>query len=89
MAYSLNLRDRVVRFIKAGGSKVEAHRHFGISLWCIRDWGNRPTLEATYSHQGRPRKVDLEALRPYIQAHPAKLLRERAKHFNVHINIVI
>jgi len=88
MAYSLDLRKRVVRFIREGGSKAEAHRHFGVSLWCIRNWCNRPTLEATYSHQGRPRKVGLEDLRENIQTHPDKLLRERAKHFNVHINSI-
>ena len=88
MAYSLDLRERVVRFINKGGSKIEAHRHFGISLWCIRNWCGRSTLEATYSHQGRPRKVYLEALRQDIQRHPDKLLRERAKHFNVHTNSI-
>ena len=88
MAYSLDLRERVVRFINEGGSKIDAHRHFGISLWCIRNWCRRSTLEATYSHQGRPRKVALEALRLDIQEHPDRLLRERAKHFKVHINSI-
>ncbi len=88
MAYSLDLRERVVRYIKAGGSKIEAHRQFGISLWCIRNWCKRSTLAATYSHQGRPRKVNLEDLRQDIQTYPDKLLRERAKHFNVHTNSI-
>ena len=61
MAYSLDLRESVVRFIKAGGSYIDAHRQFGVSLWCVRNWCKRPLLEATYSHQGRPRKVSLAA----------------------------
>ncbi len=88
MSYSLDLRERAVRFIERGGSKIEAHRQFGVSLWCIRNWCKRPTLSATYSYQGRPRKVDLKALTQHIQEYPDKLLRERAKDFNVHTNSI-
>ena len=88
MAYSLDLRQRVVKFVKEGGSKSEAHRRFGISLWCVNTWCKRKTLQTTYSHQGRPRKLKLEALKRHIQRYPDMLLRERAEHFNVHINSI-
>lgn len=88
MAYSLDLRKRVVRFVQEGGSKIEAQRRFKVSIWCVRNWCNRSTLETTYSHKGRPRKVGLEELRQYIQKHPDMLLRELAQHFGVHINSI-
>ena len=36
MAYSVDLRERVVGFVGNGGSKAEASRRFGVSLWCGR-----------------------------------------------------
>ena len=30
-AYGLDLRERIVRFVNAGGSKVEAARRFGVA----------------------------------------------------------
>jgi len=58
MAYSIDLRERVVDFVKSGGTKAAAHRRFMVSLWCVNNWCKRAILAPTYSHQGRPRKVD-------------------------------
>lgn len=88
MAYSVDLRERVVDFVLSGGGKSEASRRFKVSLWCVNDWCSRETLCPDYSGSGRPRKVDREALRRDIQAHPDKLLRERAQEFGVHINAI-
>ena len=88
MAYSLDLRKRVVAFVKAGGSKSEAHRRFKVSLWCVNNWLSRETLEATYSHHGRPRKLDLAELKQHIIDYPDMILRERAEHFGVYINSI-
>lgn len=88
MAYSLDLRKRVVAFVKAGGSKSAAHRQFNVSLWCVNNWVARETLETTYSRHGRPRKIDLEELRQHIIDYPDMILRERAAHFGVYINSI-
>jgi len=81
------MRHRVVLYVKDGGTKISASRHFKVSLWCVNDWGKRDTLEPIKS-TGRPRKIDWEALRADIQNHPDKVLRERAKEFGVHINAI-
>lgn len=41
MAYSLDLRERVVEFVEKGGSRVEAAARFKVSLWCVKDWLKR------------------------------------------------
>ena len=82
MAYSLDLRCRVVNYVRKGGKKSDASRLFSISLWCVNDWCNRKVLEAQRP-KGRPRKLDWEALKSDIEKHPDKLLRERAKEFGV------
>lgn len=88
MAYSLDLRQRVVDFVASGGEKSEASRRFKVSLWCVKTWCKRKILSTTYSHMGRPRKVDWEALRQDIQQHPDKLIRERAAAFGVYNNSI-
>ena len=87
MAYSLDLRCRVVNYVGKGGKKSDASRLFSISLWCVNDWCNRKVLEAQRP-KGRPRKLDWEALKSDIEKHPDKLLRERAKEFGVWPNSI-
>lgn len=40
MIYSIDLRKRVLDFVKAGGSKAAASRTFGISRRCVYNWLN-------------------------------------------------
>lgn len=87
MAYSVDLRKRVVEFVLSGGSKAEASRRYQISLWCVNDWCSRTSLEPTTS-PGRPRKMDWCTLKIDIQKNPDKLLRERAQEFGVWTNAI-
>lgn len=88
MSYSLDLRNRVVEFVRRGGSKREAAKFFSVSRWCVYDWCRRADL-TPISPPGRPRnKLDWEALKKDIQEKPDKLLRERAKEHNVRINAI-
>ncbi len=87
MTYSLDLRKIVVGFVNGGGSKAEASRRFGISLWCVNDWCKRDNL-APAPHPLRHRKLDKEVLHRHVQLYPDALLRERAGHFGVHINAI-
>ena len=88
MTYSLDLRKRVVNFVKNGGSKTEASRIYEVSLWCVYDWCKRKELEPKKSSQRRKRKLDWEALRLHVKEYPDALLRERAEHFGVQINAI-
>jgi len=87
MSYSLDLRHRVVLYVKDGGTKISASCHFKVSLWCVNDWCKRDTLEPI-KPSGHPRKIDWGALALDIQKHPDKVLRERAKEFGVRIIVI-
>ncbi len=87
MTYSIDLRRRVVGFVEAGGSKAEASRRFGVSLWCVDEWCKRQDL-APKSQSLRHRKIDKEALRRHVGLYPDALLRERAQLFGVRVNAV-
>ncbi len=87
MTYSIDLRKRVVKFVKDGGSKAEASRRYEVSLWCVNDWCQRQDLTPKPQPR-RQRKLDWEALSRHIEQYPDALLRERAQHFGVHINAI-
>jgi putative transposase len=82
MTYSVDLRERVVAFVKEGGSKAEAARRFGVTRSCVYDWLSREDLKPK-KHGRRKRKLDWAALAQHIEAHPDQLLRARAAHFGV------
>jgi transposase len=87
MTYSLDLRQRVVNFVKKGGSKSEASRRYEVSRWCVYDWCQRDDL-APKKVERRARKLNWEALRRDVQENPDALLRERAERFGVKTNAI-
>ena len=87
MAYSLDLRKRVVGFVEEGGSKAEAARRFRVSEWCVQDWCRRPNL-GPKRHGTRRRKLERQALRQHVAQYPEATLKERAQHFGVQINAI-
>ena len=82
MTYGVDLRKRVVGFVSQGGIKIEASRHFGISIWCVKDWCRRDKLSAK-PHPRRLRKIDMQKLSQHLQKHNDAILRERAAEFGV------
>ena len=84
MAYSTDLRKRVLDFITNGGSKAAAERTFRVSRRTIYNW-----LEAedpfAYEKPGpkAPRHIDYAALRQHVADFPDSTLAERAEHFGV------
>ena len=84
MAYSTDLRKRVLDFIDSGGSKAAAERTFGVSRRTIYNW-----LEAedplTYEKPGPqgPRHLDYQALKEHVADFPDATQQERAVHFGV------
>lgn len=88
MAYSIDLRQRVVNFVRSGGKRIDASKRFLVSLWSVDDWCKRKDLKPI-APPGRPRKnLDWEGLRKDIECHPDKLLRERAQENGVRINAI-
>ena len=86
MTYSVDLRKKVVGFVRNGGGQREAARRFEVSPWCVGDWLARKDLQPQQKGVPRQRKLDKEALRAPVRANPDALLRERAAHFGVRIS---
>lgn len=83
MRCSLDLRQRVVDFVRSGGSKAEAARRFEVGEASVYRWLKPGGL--TYQRPGprRPHKLDWEALRRHVEAYPDRTQAERARHFHV------
>ena len=84
MAYSTDLRKRVLEFINNGGSKVAAERLFGISRRTIYNYleAEDPFACKKPGPKG-PRCLDYEAIRQHVADFPDSTLAERAEHFGV------
>ena len=61
MSYSVDLRQRVVAFVEAGGAKAEAARRFSVSEGSVHNWLKRDNLAPTKVKR-RHRKLDWKAL---------------------------
>ena len=85
MTYSLDLRERVVEYVRSGGSKADAARRFSVHRDTVYEWLKREDL-APKAPALRQRKIDKKALRDHVKAHPDMLLRERAPLFGVSIS---
>ena len=83
----MDVRQRVVGFVEAGGRKVDAAQRFQVSRWCVHDWCRRTDL-APQRHGPRRRKLDCLLLRQHVAQHPDATLKERAHHFGIHINAI-
>ncbi len=82
MSYSMDLRERTVKFVRDGGSRTEASEVFGVSRKTIFHWLTRTDLSPT-PRGIRQGKIDKAKLVSHVQAHPDRLLRERAEEFGV------
>ena len=87
MAYSTDVRKRVLDFIHNGGSKAAAKRTFGISRRTIYNWleAEDPLAHGKPGPKG-PRRIDYDALEQHVADFPDATLAERAKHFGVSTN---
>jgi len=85
MTYSLDLRERVVSFVKSGGSKAEASHRYHISPRTILYWMKRDDLAPNPTFM-RQRKINKDDLKRHVEENPNLLLRERAVYFKVHIS---
>lgn len=89
MAYPSIMRERVLRFIKEGGSKIAASRLFGVGRATVFLW----VKQGAVSQAGKPgpkgsRKTDREKLIRLIEARPDMMLKELAQELGVSINAV-
>jgi transposase len=84
LAYSEDLRRRVVEFVEKGGSKAEAQRRFSVSEWCVYDWLKRgQDLKPEKPGPKQLRKLDLPALKALVEQKPDAYLDELGKELNI------
>jgi transposase len=84
-AYALDLRERVVKFIRLGGSKAEAARRFDLgrsTVYRYLDAVQAGTL-APKASWGRWRKLDPQQLQAHVKRHPDATLKELQRVFGV------
>ncbi len=87
MSYSVDLRERVVNYVRNGGSLAAAAKLFQVGRATIYRWLGAPDLQPKPAKE-RKRKLDKAALAAHVRDFPDALLRERAAHFGVTINAI-
>jgi len=87
MAYSLDLRQRVIDHVDAGGSKISASKLFDVAEKTVRNWVS--LHKETGSVNPRPHRggkkstIDSEKFKSYVDANPDKTLKEIGAHFKL------
>ena len=84
-AYALDLRERVIKFLNAGGSKAEAARRFDLGRRTVYRYlaaAQMGTLAPKQSW-GTWRKLDPQKLQAHVKRHPDATLKEIQKSFGV------
>lgn len=87
MAYSMDLRERVVNYVRGGGSKAEAARRYEVSEATVYAWLKRDNLQPTVVTR-RHRKIDWQALEIHVHKYPEATLKDRAKQFGVNASAI-
>jgi len=84
-AYSVDLRERIVKFVQAGNSKAEAARRFNVCWRTARRYCKavREGRLAPKPRPGRKRKFTSGLLQAEVAANPSATLREHAKALGV------
>jgi len=88
MSYSIDMRERALKYVFEGGKHAEACKIFGISRKTLYNWLHRESLAPKETRKSFTRKLNKEALVEHVREHPDALLRERAVHFGVRVNSI-
>jgi len=89
MAYSTDLRERVLEYIEAGNKITEASQIFKVTRQTIRIWRklkkeNGSVEREIYRHGAI--KLNDQELIEYVKANPDRYLKEYAEKFNMSIS---
>ena len=84
MRCSKDLRQRVIAFVKSGGSRAEAAHRFQVSRGSVYNWLNAADA-LRYRRPGPKagRRLDWEALRRHVEQQADLTQKERARYFGV------
>src|SRR5579863_1280745 len=76
--YGLDLRERIVRYVNAGGSKAEAAKRFGVARKTVYNYLTLVQTGALAPKEswGTWKKFDPARVRAYVAQHPEATLWE-------------
>ncbi len=86
--YSIDLRDRVIKFIKSGNTQSSAALLFSLNLSTVNRWYLRYRREGNYLPKRRPgakSKINEKRLAEYVRANPDAKLKDLSKEFGISI----
>ena len=87
MAYSTDLRTRVIAYVNAGGSRLSAAKLFDLSEKTVRNWlrlyKESGSVEPRPHGGGFTSKVDSTDFVQYVSEHPDNTLKETGAHFGI------
>ena len=85
MAYSTDFKQQALDYIKEGHSHVEAAKVFDVGVRTLFTWEKKWREQGHLERKKRvakSRKIPLEELKAFVEAHPDAFLREIAAHFD-------
>ena len=85
MAYSTNFKQGSLDYIKEEHSHVEAAKVFDVGVRTLFTWEKKLREQEHLERKKRvvkKRKIPLEELKAFVEAHPDAFLREIAAHFD-------
>ena len=82
MRCSSDLRQRVVDFVRSGGSTAEAARRFKVGEASVYRWLTPGGVAYKRLDPHRSHKLDWEHLRRHVDVHPDKTQAERARRYS-------
>jgi transposase len=88
MAYSLDLRQRVVNAVNEGSSKKAAALRYNVSRGTVQNWTARVVLAADKAGPKEPWRLKPERLQAEIEATPDAYLDELAETLGVSVSTV-
>ena len=90
MSYSLDLRKRVIKYVEDGGTQEKAASIFNVSPKTVTNWVRRKKEGdlSPKTREAKPRKINYDSLRKYIEKHPDAYLREIAEELGVTLQAV-
>lgn len=89
MAYSQDLRIRVIAYVEGGHTQLEAAGAFQVHHKTVSNWLRLKALTGSLKPRpfggGAKPRVTKEELKTYVNAHPDAILADMAQHFDLTI----
>lgn len=84
--YSLDLREKVIKYLKLGNTQKSAAKLFSLNDSTVNRWWLRYKNEGNYAPRkrlGRAPRVSLSSVKSYIKVNPDFKSADMGKHFGM------